>query len=292
MRNAEVQIATVPQAIRRPFITLLALALLALGCTSSPSNSGPDYSAFLAAADYTPGANRFPFTFVAVSGESLDDASVEVAFHRLEDDSEEARATAVADFRTLEGVTPHLHSDGTLHPHDETAGFYVVEQVKFDVPGVWEARFTVEGPRGHRIEVLPLAFAVQSATSAPGVGDTVPASRNPTSRDVEDLWEITTHDPAVPDFYHSTVAEALEQHRPILVVFSTPTFCISRVCGPVTDVVAALHKRYAERPAFIHVEPSQAQPSHRPAPLAPFGLRVRGPRTRPPPAHPELGEGA
>ena len=246
----------VPGGLLIPTTVLLALALLALGCTSSPPpDSASDYSPFLAAAEYTLGANRFPFALIAASGESLDGAAVEVAFHRLEDDSAEPRATAVATFRTLAGVTPHLHADGTLHPHDETAGFYVVEQVQFDVPGVWEARFTVEAPNGQRVGVPPLAFAVQSGSSAPSVGDPVPASRNPTSRDVDDLSEITSHDPPVPDFYRLTVAEALEQERPVLVVFSTPMFCISRMCGPVTDVVASLHERYAESLSFIHVEP-------------------------------------
>ena len=253
MRSAGKMNAMVPGRVATLALTVV---LLALGCTSSPPPDSPSaYSPFLAAAEYTLGANRFPFALIAASGESLDGATVEVAFHRLEDDSSEPRSTAAATFRTLEGVTPHLHADGTLHPHDETAGFYVVERVQFDAPGVWEARLAVEGPSGERVSVAPLAFAVQSDPSAPGVGDPVPASRNPTSRDVDDLSEITTHAPPVPDFYRLTVAEALEQQRPTLVVFSTPMFCISRVCGPVTDVVAALHERYAERLAFIHVEP-------------------------------------
>ena len=241
-----------PVDLPRLATALLALALLAAGCTSSETAS--DYSPFLAAAEFAPGANRFPFALVAVSGESLDGAAVEVAFHRLEDESSEPRAEATASFRALHGVTPHLHEDGTLHPHDETAGFYVVEQVLFDAPGVWEARFVVE-LEGDRVNVPPLAFSVASASSVPGVGDPVPASRNPTSRDVDDLREITTHDPPVADFYRLTVAEALELDRPVLVVFSTPMFCISRVCGPVTDVVASLHERYGQSLVFIHVEP-------------------------------------
>ena len=236
----------------RSAAAILALALLAVGCTSSQPL---DYNAFLAAAEFAPGPNRFPFALIAVSGESLDGAAVEVAFHRLEDESSEPRATATATFHSVDGVTPHLHEDGTLHPHDETAGFYVVERAPFDVPGVWEARFSVEAAAGGRVRVPPLAFSVRSASSVPGVGESVPASRNPTSGDVADLSEITTHDPPVPDFYRLTVAEALEQERPALVVFSTPMFCISRMCGPVTDVVARLHERYAERLSFIHVEP-------------------------------------
>ena len=266
----------------RQAAALLALALLAAGCTASPSpDTAADYSPFLAAAEFTPGANRFPFALIAVSGESLDGATVEVAFHWLEDDSSTPRATATATFHTLRGVTPHLHEDGTLHPHDETAGFYVVERVTFDAPGVWEARFTVEAV-GRRVGVPPLAFAVHGDSAAPGVGDAAPASRNPTSRDVGDLSEITTHDPPVADFYRLTVAEALEQERPVLVVFSTPMFCISRICGPVTDVVASLHARYAERLAFIHVEPFDLATARAEGRLVPTAtLREWGLRTEP-----------
>ena len=263
--------------------TILALTLLTVGCISSPStDTASDYSPFLAAAEFAPGANRFPFALIAASGESLDGAEVEVAFHRLEDDSSKPRAEATATFHTVHGVTPHLHEDGTLHPHDETAGFYVVEQVQFDAPGVWEARFAVDAPAGRGVSVPPLAFSVQSASSVPGIGNSVPASRNPTSRDVDDLSEITTHDPPVADFYQLTVAEALEEGKPVLVVFSTPMFCISRMCGPVTDLVASLHGRYAERLTFIHIEPFDLRVSRGEGRLVPTEtLREWGLRTEP-----------
>lgn len=42
--------------------------------------------------------------------------------------------------------------------------------------------------------------------------------------------------------------------RPALVVFSTPTYCMSRFCGPVTDMVSGLAKDYSDRADFILVE--------------------------------------
>ena len=283
MRSAGKKKIMAPRGLLRPAPVLLVLVLLAVGCTSSPPpDTTSGYSPFLVAAEFVPGANRFPFALIAVSGESLDGAEVEVAFHRLEDDSSESRAEATATFHTVHGVTPHLHEDGTLHPHDETAGFYVVERVLFDVPGVWEARFTVEAQAGHGVSVPPLAFSVQSASLVPSVGDAVPASRNPTSGDVDDLSEITTHDPPVADFYRLTVADALELERPVLVVFSTPMFCISRMCGPVADVVASLHKRYAERLTFIHIEPFDLEVALSEGRLTPTEtLREWGLRTEP-----------
>jgi hypothetical protein len=48
--------------------------------------------------------------------------------------------------------------------------------------------------------------------------------------------------------------QALQEGRPILAVFSTPVFCISQFCGPVTDLAADLQQEYGDRVTFIHVE--------------------------------------
>jgi hypothetical protein len=37
-------------------------------------------------------------------------------------------------------------------------------------------------------------------------------------------------------------------------VFSTPVYCVSRFCGPVTDLVADLAVTYGDRADFIHIE--------------------------------------
>jgi len=37
-------------------------------------------------------------------------------------------------------------------------------------------------------------------------------------------------------------------------VFATPAFCEVRFCGPVTDMVGNLSRRYDDRAVFIHIE--------------------------------------
>jgi hypothetical protein len=39
-----------------------------------------------------------------------------------------------------------------------------------------------------------------------------------------------------------------------VLVVSTPTYCVSLFCGPVTDMVADLAKTYATKARFIHIE--------------------------------------
>jgi hypothetical protein len=57
-----------------------------------------------------------------------------------------------------------------------------------------------------------------------------------------------------PELHRWTIAEAIRQGRPALVVFSTPVYCVSQFCGPVTDVVERLAHRFRDRAVFIHVE--------------------------------------
>jgi hypothetical protein len=57
-----------------------------------------------------------------------------------------------------------------------------------------------------------------------------------------------------PELHRVSIADAIASKRPTVIVFSTPVFCVSRFCGPVTDVVASLEERYRGRAAFVHVE--------------------------------------
>jgi hypothetical protein len=42
--------------------------------------------------------------------------------------------------------------------------------------------------------------------------------------------------------------------KPIALLFSTPQLCISRVCGPVTDVAVQVQHRFGTQVDFIHEE--------------------------------------
>jgi hypothetical protein len=63
---------------------------------------------------------------------------------------------------------------------------------------------------------------------------------------------VTTRIP--PDDMHSVSFNQVLGKRPVALLFSTPQLCTSRVCGPVTDIVASLQPQFAGRMAFIHQE--------------------------------------
>ena len=91
-------------------------------------------------------------------------------------------------------------------------------------------------------------------SDVPGVGDRAIRVHTPTRESVGgNLKSIETRVP--PDTMHEVdLADALDRQRPVLLLFSTPAFCKSRVCGPVTDIAEQVKAEYEDRMDFIHME--------------------------------------
>ena len=118
--------------------------------------------------------------------------------------------------------------------------------------GDWGLQITASRPNGAHVS-QQLAFNVISNPVVPAVGQAAPRSNSPTVRDHPDVSTIDTGDP--PDDMHQlSIAEAIAQHRPTLVVFASPAFCTSRACGPEVKVVQSLEPTYKDRLTFIHIE--------------------------------------
>lgn len=138
----------------------------------------------------------------------------------------------------------------------DTRGVYSA-QVTFDRAGFWEveASATLDG----KVRRGKGAFAVESKTSVPGVGDLALATETLTLT-TPDTPRVAVDSRAgggeIPDphLHRTTIAAALAARRPVVAVFATPVYCTSRFCGPVTDLVAELAHQYADRASFVHVE--------------------------------------
>ncbi len=133
----------------------------------------------------------------------------------------------------------------------EGGGTYVAH-LTFDKPGDWGLEITASRPNGAHTTVR-LPMNVIALPVVPGVGQPAPATQNPTAKDVADVETIDSGRP-VDDMHQLSIAEAIQQHRPALVVFATPAFCTSRTCGPEVKAVQSLEPAYRDRLAFIHVE--------------------------------------
>lgn len=206
-------------------IALMALLIAACGggsgnltvISSSPSSIGiGDQRILLAEVD--PNTNRF------VGGEN---EAVSVEFVSPSGTSQTVPATWVW---SIEGVRGFL----TVHP-------------SFDEAGAWTA--AISSPRG-TTDQSP--FTVSASLEIPDRGQLAPRSQTRTTDDFE-LTEITTDPSPDPAFYDMTVAEAVGNGTPSVIVFATPAFCQTATCGPTMDIVKSVA---TARPDidFVHVE--------------------------------------
>jgi hypothetical protein len=108
---------------------------------------------------------------------------------------------------------------------------FLIARPAFDEAGLWTA--TITSLRGTTSETT---FSVNADVPVPEVGEPVPASETRTWPEFE-LEAITTDPDPEPAFYEMTVAEATSNGSPALIVFATPAFCQTAVCGPTMEIV-------------------------------------------------------
>jgi hypothetical protein len=259
------------QTAHRPHLAVptlaLALALVAVGCTSG-SSSTPGSTASQAAPSATPvvlggggsaapsvlplivssqqvvGSNRFVFSFLDPATNepaATPDRTASVAFV-APGESDPGPATQATFVWGIEG----------------SRGDYVAN-VEFAKAGDWKAIFTTQAA-GAPAEQIPFDFQVQEHGITVGVGDKAPPVKTPTAADVNgDLTRIATDPNPNPAFYQLSIDQALAEHKPFVVVFATPAFCQSAQCGPTLDRVKEVATSAPPNVAFINVEPYKLQ---------------------------------
>ena len=236
---------------------LLVAAIVATACGGGAPGDGSRptaYSGILSASEFVVGANRFPFGLVSRDGEFLEGAEVSVGFFSLNQPEPAFLAERAATWRTIQGVTPHEHEGGEVHLHPIFQGVYVVDEIGIPDEGIWSAEFTAVAADGRKLRIEGTAFEVLPAASAPAVGERVPASRHLTIHDVASFAELSTR--AVADDLHNvSVVQALGLGEPFVVFFASPQFCVSAMCGPVTDTLEQAHDQLGGAVEFIHIEP-------------------------------------
>ncbi|MEM7092153.1 MAG: thioredoxin family protein [Actinomycetota bacterium] len=118
---------------------------------------------------------------------------------------------------------------------------------EFPSTGTWRAALTVDGEVGEST-----TFPVQPNTPMPRTGDRAPRSATETLADAP-LESLTTDLQPDERFYQLSVEQAIESGRPTALVFSTPAFCTTEVCGPLLDVIKTRIDEHGGT-NFVHVE--------------------------------------
>jgi hypothetical protein len=154
---------------------------------------------------------------------------------------------------------PEPKQGPTIVAGAEGRGVYAGE-ANFDQAGFWGVVVEASIDGGAVVEGKA-AFEVLDKHRYPWVGEDAPRSENLTSASTDAPRAAIDsragpNDGPIPDeaLHQSTVAAGIASGKPTLLVVSTPVYCISRFCGPVTDVVQQLSEEYGEAANFVHIE--------------------------------------
>ena len=205
------------------------------------------------------GTDRYGFGVFTTSKEQVTDAKVALYFAHGED----GRAMGPYPARVESLATkPAFVAQTTGQDPAAAKVVYVTDSAPFSASGEWRVLAMVE--EGDKLKTTLLPSAVvghfphprpgfpQSTANPPDVGQRAPDVHTPTPADVGgDLAKIDTRIP--PDDMHEDLATVLGR-KPVVLVFATPQFCQSRICGPVVDEEEQVKQRYGDRVAFIHME--------------------------------------
>jgi hypothetical protein len=221
---------------------------------------------------FYPGPNRYPFEVYEASGTEVTDA--EVALYMAPVPAVEPGAksksgnkgqVARAEKQALEkpaigpfparieslATDPEFRSQAPADAPDPARVVYSTE-LEFPNKGIWRIAALVKEDDELGGKLLP-GVVVGEFKAIPRAGDEAPLIHTPTAAEADgDLSELTTRVP--PDTQNKVdYADALGK-EPIVLLFATPQFCQSRVCGPVVDQTEQAQQEYGDQAAFIHME--------------------------------------
>jgi hypothetical protein len=222
------------------------------------AEAGDGLQPLITTSELVVGENRFAFGLLK-AGKLLEGADVKLRLYDIDGGEAKLAAELKVPYQAVKNVkqerSVHRHADGTEHVHGSDSsvrGLYVA-QLSFARAGDWGVELLVSQANS-AFEPVRLAVTVLDAPATPPVGSAAPRSRNLVASDVKDLRQIDTSPRPDPRLHQIRIADAIARGKPQLIVFATPQFCTSRMCGPVVDIVRTLLPVYGKRIAFTHQE--------------------------------------
>jgi hypothetical protein len=196
------------------------------------------------------GMNRYGFALFDTARKQITGAKV--ALYVSREDGSGVRGPYVARSESLKVDGP-FQSRTTASDPEAAKAIYVA-----DVPFWRRGRHVVTaiakldgrlvGTNGFTVEVG------RRGPAPPDVGERAIRVHTKTLADVGgDASAIDTRTPPASDLLRTDLADVLGR-KPVVIAFATPALCVSRVCGPVVDIVEEAKSRAPAGIAFIHQE--------------------------------------
>ena len=205
------------------------------------------------------GVDRFGFGVFTAGNEQVTDAKVALYFAHGPD----GRALGPYPARIESLATQSAFIAETTGKDSKAAKVvYVVDDAPFHANGEWRVLALVKEGTSTEATYVPSTIVghfphpqpgfPKSPADPPEVGEAAPRVHTPTAADVGgELRKIDTRIP--PDDMHEDLAKVLGK-EPVVLLFATPQFCQSRVCGPVVDEAEQVKQTDGDGVAFIHME--------------------------------------
>jgi len=250
-----------PPRLVRPIVAAVAIAVAltaAIGCSEGASDRTPPtggdpvqsvlgdsyprfrdaesgYTVILGTPDLAVGTQRVAFV--------LSDSSGIVRLPVL-------RLTSLAP-----GTDPTASQDATARFYEfplGTRGIHVTD-LTFDRPGEWTLELRIPTPTG-AVATTRFPTPVAERSLSPAVGAPAPRSASRTLDDVAALEDLSTGAEIDADLYALSIDEALSNGLPTMIVFASPGFCTTPLCGPQVEMMSDLQARYPDTANYIHVD--------------------------------------
>jgi hypothetical protein len=218
------------------------------------------------------GENRYPFGVTEHDGAPVPDAEVALYIAKTPKPKPGSKTRSGSKGRVAKAVAqaldepalgpfpasietlatkPAFRSRLTGDAPDPTPVVYST-QLEFPSDGEWRIAALIKEDGEIKGRLLPAAV-VGEFSNVPRPGQPAPLIHTPTAADVGgDRGQITTRVP--PDTQNEVDYADAVGREPVMLLFATPRFCQSRVCGPVVDVAEQVKSEYGDEAAFIHME--------------------------------------
>jgi hypothetical protein len=194
-----------------------------------------------ATGSFTPGKRRYAFALTTTGGAFV---YAPTALYISKNPNSPAKGPFLAPADPLT-VGPQYRSKQNSGP----GGIRAIYATDLPLPraGTYTVLALTKTPKG--LTGAPGVVAVAASSPIPQVGQRPPSIATDTHGNVSLL---TTRTP--PESMHSASLDQVLGKRPVALLFSTPQLCVSKVCGPVTDIGVELQRRFGHRITFIHQE--------------------------------------
>jgi hypothetical protein len=129
-------------------------------------------------------------------------------------------------------------------------GLYTVP-VEFTSTGVHEIVVVTDDGRAG---VVAVDVRDKESSVLPAPGQQAQAVATPTVDEALGYERVCTRSPEPCGMHEVSLDEALAGDTPVVLLFATPAFCQTAVCGPTVDVVEQVRQRGFDDVTFIHCE--------------------------------------